>query len=742
MPSVDSSCESSSLTPRIIRPISITVNPYILIKEYADIPSEIITRLAINIYANEVKSLIHTPILNDGLHKIEKEIFDKAFEQLNRPNTPCVVLVDVLVREKNSNPTQNSDMYIVREDYKTKAPETHTVCLWKQSINNVMLIDPSNSKFTAYLKDIIERAFPTFKTEIMVHTNDKRHKIGNDDLFYSAGLWVVGGNTFQARDCIDIAVKIALIIIDGTKQKLTNIDIIQNIKQLSNQNAVNSVYKPNNTIIRELQSSISKDREEVKQKLKDNSSDLEVITVNTLAELNEVDKVRKDNIATTCSFFRSETGKDKKHIKEIFGKITTTKLKQYYTVLEHIEAFSKQVPGISGFSGVRLGFIQDQNFICKDDNGYTELHTAVIANDVTKVIALIKETQAKNGPKQLLDEADPQGQTALHWATGKDNLDVALTEKLVDVMTKEKICLPASGNTNYTALHLAVHTNKVQLVNPLLEKCGRDLAVAVDIYGQTALHWAVSKQNIDIINSLLKVMAPDDLAIQTSDDKCTALHFAVSADHVEGVKALLDKGERKLAITLDKYNQTPLFRAMEKSPAITALLLDNMLLEDIAIKQTTDNRISALHYAVYNRNVEAVRMLLMKGGHALTIIVDKEGRTPLHYATVKTGMSKRKLNIDIIKLLVDVMTPEDLAIQASDEKTTALHLLVSAESIEAARILLNKGGNRLASVTDKDGETALDWAKDHGHTEIQKLLEHHLSSSPTTRPTHQFMGEK
>ncbi len=177
---------------------------------------------------------------------------------------------------------------------------------------------------------------------------------------------------------------------------------------------------------------------------------------------------------------------------------------------------------------------------------------------------------------------DNFGQTSLHWAVheakNKNNNYKSVIEML-RYLSLDAILQPASGNNNYTALHLAVHTGDIELVKLIIEELtdrskksnSKDVKEKIlnffgaqDDYGQTALHWAVDGKKA-IVENLIKVMTEDQIAYKASGKhNYTALHMAINTNNFDIAKILIDLKNKNLIKAVDEFGQTALPGQLEK----------------------------------------------------------------------------------------------------------------------------------------------------------------------------------
>jgi uncharacterized protein len=173
--------------------------------------------------------------------------------------------------------------------------------------------------------------------------------------------------------------------------------------------------------------------------------------------------------------------------------------------------------------------------------------------------------------RQLLDRktavntAQPDGTTALHWATYHDDVDLvsrllaagadvratnrygttplsiasqngnaAIITKFLDAGADANAVLPGGE----TMLMTAARTGKVDAVRVLLAR-GADLHAKEGRRGQTALMWAAAEGHVAVIEELIKAGADFRTPL---DSGFTPLMFAVRQGHIGAAKALLKAG--------------------------------------------------------------------------------------------------------------------------------------------------------------------------------------------------------
>ena len=118
---------------------------------------------------------------------------------------------------------------------------------------------------------------------------------------------------------------------------------------------------------------------------------------------------------------------------------------------------------------------------------------------------------------------------------------------------------------------------------------------------------------------------------------------------------------------------------------------------------------TALMMAAFNGHTETVRLLMDRG--AKTNVLDGVGRTALMYAAAGPYAHT-------VQFLID--RGADLDIRDTEEGFTALMFAAAEGQAEVIEVLLSHGAN--TKITDKDGDTALDFAEKNGHQEAAKIL--------------------
>lgn len=123
---------------------------------------------------------------------------------------------------------------------------------------------------------------------------------------------------------------------------------------------------------------------------------------------------------------------------------------------------------------------------------------------------------------------------------------------------------------------------------------------------------------------------------------------------------------------------------------------------------------TALMFAAFNGHTEVVR-LLIDGGAEVNLRND-EGRTPLMFAA--SGPFS-----ETVMLLLD--KGAEVNVQDSIEEWSALMFAAAEGNRDVVEILLNHDAD--ASLEDDDGETAIDFAVNNGHTQTVTLLRNSLT---------------
>jgi ankyrin repeat protein len=127
------------------------------------------------------------------------------------------------------------------------------------------------------------------------------------------------------------------------------------------------------------------------------------------------------------------------------------------------------------------------------------------------------------------------------------------------------------------------------------------------------------------------------------------------------------------------------------------------------VNATNQNGSTALMLAGFNGHTRIVEYLLQKG--ADVNIKDGNKRTALIYAASGN-------NAETVERLIEAGAELDHTDKA--EHFTALMFAASEGQTEVVKILLNAGADK--TIKDKDGETALDFARNNGHSKTAELL--------------------
>lgn len=139
-----------------------------------------------------------------------------------------------------------------------------------------------------------------------------------------------------------------------------------------------------------------------------------------------------------------------------------------------------------------------------------------------------------------------------------------------------------------------------------------------------------------------------------------------------------------------------------------------VIIQGVHVDESDDLNRTALMFAAFNGHSEVVRLLIDEG--AEVNLKNNEGRTPLMFAA--SGPFP-----ETVLLLLD--EGADISVQDSVEEWSALMYAAAEGNRDVIEILLKQGAD--ASMEDEDGETAIDFAENNGHTQTVTILRNSLT---------------
>ena len=242
---------------------------------------------------------------------------------------------------------------------------------------------------------------------------------------------------------------------------------------------------------------------------------------------------------------------------------------------------------------------------------------------------------------------------------------------------------------------------------------GQDVqAQAVD--GKTALHFAAQGGHVEAIKLLAEHVEVDTRDVEDA----TALHYAAAWGQTRAITELIRLGADVEA--QDWCGCTGLhYAAQGGRVAVIELLTKAGCDVNAQLYQMEDSHQSlwtALHLAVYNGHMGALRQLLTAGVDVK--VRDSEGLTALHYAsTVRALVTQGGIEL-LVKAGAEVNA------QAEDGYT-ALHYAADLGHKDALRRLLALGADVTIVAVDGSGSdvTACDCAIDGGYDDCAMMLQ-------------------
>ena len=287
------------------------------------------------------------------------------------------------------------------------------------------------------------------------------------------------------------------------------------------------------------------------------------------------------------------------------------------------------------------------------------LADAARQQDRAAIRALIKQKGDVNAPQ-------PDGATALHWATHWDDMES------VELLLSAGAAVNVKNDYGVTPLSLAAENANLLAVQRLI-KAGADVNIATST-GETPLMTAVRAGNISVIKALIAAGA--NVNAKGGGREQTALHWAVVQKQYEVMRLLIDsradvnartelrrefvsfsrgnpQGGRLTGIadhTLESDGSRPGLRWIDKG-GLTPLLfaardgdlgaVKILITAGANLDATTGIGETALMLAAHNDHTEVALFLLDKGADPNIV---EAGHTALHFAVARK-------NIDLVKAL-------------------------------------------------------------------------------------------
>ncbi|OHS95208.1 hypothetical protein TRFO_02148 [Tritrichomonas foetus] len=346
-------------------------------------------------------------------------------------------------------------------------------------------------------------------------------------------------------------------------------------------------------------------------------------------------------------------------------------------------------------------FMWIKDKISLDLNQAHVLHMAAAANNIRLILLCIE-----NGCD--VNSFDDEGNTPLINATSNNSIEalsILLKHKNIDVALKDP--------QGQSALSIGAQMGRLELFNLMVEDGRFDLNEK-DSLGMTPLHHAVDEQQVIILKELIKLK---EIEINSQDaNGDTPLHTATRNNFDVGTTLLMGRDDLNLNV-INNEGDAPIHICARNFTPETELVMKALLSSEKTDKNIKDkDGRTPLHIASLAGNEELLKILLNNG--ASLFEEDSSNETPFHLAAANGIVQSVKFFIKYPGIDVNML---------DSEKSTPLHLAALNGEDEIVSLLLDAPGINL-NIKNGENLTPLEIAEEAEEIDIYQMIHNKLET--------------